>query len=115
MVAPDLPALTEPLVGDVLRALAVSPDQVLQLTPDRVEMLPPDSTCNSWRLGIDAPLSLKGAQVTTPASMNYVATLRHAPRYGDKFAIMNTISSLTTTDLARAYEIETRAHAFPLE
>ena len=26
---------------------------------------------------------------------------------------MNTISSLTTTDLARAYEIETRAHAFP--
>ncbi|BBE79800.1 ribosomal-protein-alanine acetyltransferase [Phytobacter sp. MRY16-398] len=45
--------------------------------------------------------------------MNYVATLRHAPRYGDKFAIMNTISSLTTTDLARAYEIETRAHAFP--
>ncbi|MET3704638.1 DNA polymerase III subunit psi [Citrobacter sp. UYEF32] len=66
MVAPDLPALTEPLVGDVLRALAVSPDQVLQLTPDRVEMLPPDSTCNSWQLGIDAPLSLKGAQVTTP-------------------------------------------------
>lgn len=26
---------------------------------------------------------------------------------------MNTISSLTTTDLARAYAIETRAHAFP--
>lgn len=26
---------------------------------------------------------------------------------------MNTISSLTTTDLTRAYEIETRAHAFP--
>lgn len=26
---------------------------------------------------------------------------------------MNTISSLTTTDLIRAYEIETRAHAFP--
>lgn len=45
--------------------------------------------------------------------MNYGATLRHVPRYGDKFAIMNTISSLTTTDLARAYEIETRAHAFP--
>lgn len=35
------------------------------------------------------------------------------PPYGNKFAIMNTISSLTTTDLARAYEIETRAHAFP--
>lgn len=66
MVASDLPALTEPLVGDVLRALAVSPDQVLQLTPDRVEMLPPGSTCNSWRLGIESPVTLKGAQVATP-------------------------------------------------
>ncbi|AKL13781.1 TPA: DNA polymerase III subunit psi [Kluyvera intermedia] len=66
MVASDLPALTEPLVGDVLRALAVSPDQVLQLTPDRVEMLPPGSTCNSWRLGIESPVALKGAQVATP-------------------------------------------------
>lgn len=66
MVASDLPALTEPLVGDVLRALAVSPDQVLQLTPDRVEMLPPGSTCNSWRLGVESPVALKGAQVATP-------------------------------------------------
>ena len=66
MVASDLPALTEPLVGDVLRALAVSPDQVLQLTPDRVEMLPPGSTCNSWRPGIESPVALKGAQVATP-------------------------------------------------
>lgn len=66
MVAPELPALTEPLVGDVLRALAVTPDQVLQLTPDRVEMLPPGSTCNSWRLGIESPLALDGAQVMTP-------------------------------------------------
>ncbi len=45
--------------------------------------------------------------------MNYAATLRHAPRYGNKSANMNTISSLSTTDLARAYAIETRAHAFP--
>ncbi len=34
MVANDLPALTDPLVSDVLRALTVSPDQVLQLTPE---------------------------------------------------------------------------------
>ena len=59
MVANDLPALTDPLVSDVLRALTVSPDQVLQLTPG--------SRCNSWRLGTDEPLSLEGAQVASPA------------------------------------------------
>jgi 16S rRNA (guanine1207-N2)-methyltransferase len=40
MVANDLPALTDPLVSDVLRALTVSPDQVLQLTPEKIAMLP---------------------------------------------------------------------------
>jgi len=67
MVSPALPALNDPLVTDVLRALTVTADQVLQLTPDRVAMLPPESHCNSWLLGIDAPLSLSGAQVSTPA------------------------------------------------
>ncbi|MDU2998333.1 MAG: DNA polymerase III subunit psi [Klebsiella pneumoniae] len=33
MVAETPPSLTEPLIGDILRALAVTPDQVLQLTP----------------------------------------------------------------------------------
>ena len=56
MVAAQLPALTEPLMSDILRALTVSQDQVLQLTPDRVAMLPQGSRCNSWRLGTDAPL-----------------------------------------------------------
>jgi DNA polymerase-3 subunit psi len=67
MVSPALPALNDPLVTDVLRALTVTADQVLQLTPDRVAMLPPESHCNSWLLGIDAPLPLSGAQVSTPA------------------------------------------------
>ncbi len=31
MVAETPPSLTEPLIGDILRALAVTPDQVLQL------------------------------------------------------------------------------------
>ncbi|UXY10340.1 DNA polymerase III subunit psi [Kosakonia sp. ML.JS2a] len=65
MVAPSLPALTEPLVSDVLRALTITADQVLQLTPDRVAMLPPGSQCNSWLLGVDGPLALAGAQVST--------------------------------------------------
>ena len=45
MVAETPPSLTEPLIGDILRALAVTPDQVLQLTPE----------------------PLAGAQVSTPA------------------------------------------------
>ena len=67
MVAEELPSLTEPLISDILRALAVTPDQVLQLTPERVAMLPQDSRCNSWRLGTEASLPLAGAQVSTPA------------------------------------------------
>ncbi len=67
-------ALTEPLASDILRALALSPDQVLQLTPDRVAMLPQDSRCNSWRLGTDAPLPLAGAQLSTPAFDELLAT-----------------------------------------
>ena len=58
MVANDLPALTDPLVSDVLRALTVSPDQVLQLTPEKIAMLPQGSRCNSWRLGTDEPFGL---------------------------------------------------------
>ncbi|MFZ6870297.1 DNA polymerase III subunit psi, partial [Klebsiella pneumoniae] len=58
---------TEPLIGDILSALAVTPDQVLQLTPERVAMLPQDSRCNSWRFGTEASLPLAGAQVSTPA------------------------------------------------
>ncbi|MRS15325.1 DNA polymerase III subunit psi [Enterobacteriaceae bacterium RIT691] len=67
MVAEELPPLTEPLVRDVLRALAVTPDQVLQLTPERVAMLPQGGRCNSWRLGEGEPVALEGAQVASPA------------------------------------------------
>lgn len=67
MVSSELPTLADPLINDVLRALALSADQVLQLTEDRVAMLPAESVCNSWRLGIEHPLPLAGAQVASPA------------------------------------------------
>ena len=67
MVAAEPPALTEPLMNDILRALPVSAHQFLQLTPDRVAILPQGSRCNSWRLGTEEPLQLDGAQVTSPA------------------------------------------------
>ncbi|YBP35357.1 DNA polymerase III subunit psi [Klebsiella pneumoniae] len=67
MVAETPPSLTEPLIGDILRALAVTPDQVLQLTPERVAMLPQDSRCNSWRIGAVDELPLEGSQISSPA------------------------------------------------
>jgi len=67
MVAETLPALDAPLVGDILRALMLRPDEVLQLTPDRAAMLPAGSKANSWQLGTPTSVPLEGAQVTTPA------------------------------------------------
>ncbi|MCE9991954.1 DNA polymerase III subunit psi [Enterobacter asburiae] len=66
MVAQELPALNEALVGDVLRSLKLTPDQVLQLTPDRVAMLPSDSRCNSWLLGEVDEVALTGSQIGSP-------------------------------------------------
>lgn len=67
MVAEEPPALSDPLVLDVLRSLELTTGQVMQLTPDRVAMMPQDSRCNSWRLGVEQPLSLDGAQLVSPA------------------------------------------------
>ncbi|MFW0764431.1 DNA polymerase III subunit psi [Trabulsiella odontotermitis] len=67
MVAEALPDLADPFISDVLRALMLSPDQVLQLTPERAVMLPEGSRANSWLLGAPAAVSLEGAQVSTPA------------------------------------------------
>lgn len=67
MVAQNPPELSDSLVSDVLRSLALSPQQVMQLTPERAAMLPEQTRCNSWRLGVDEPLGLPGVQLTTPA------------------------------------------------
>lgn len=67
MVADALPAMTEPLLLDIFRAMTVSPDCVLQLTPERVAMLPEESQCLSWRLGVAHALSLRGTQLASPA------------------------------------------------
>lgn len=66
MVAEERPALNDALIGDVLRSLKLTADQVLQLTPDRVAMLPPDSHCNCWRMGETNDISLSGSQISSP-------------------------------------------------
>jgi len=66
MVAQALPALNEPIVQDVLRALKLRPDEVMQLTPERVAMLHDGAHCNSWCLGVTEPLALPGAKLVSP-------------------------------------------------
>lgn len=62
MVAEQLPALNEPLIGDVLRSLKLTTEQVLQLTPDRVTMLHPTAaaTAGVWETSMRSPW--KGAR-----------------------------------------------------
>lgn len=67
MISPALPALTEPLIADVLHALGITPDQVLQLTPERVAMLPAGSRCHRWLLGTEDISPLEGTPVSSPA------------------------------------------------
>lgn len=66
IVAETPPALHEPLVNDVLRALNLQVPQVQALTPEQLEMLPDDARCNSWCLGLDAPVPLAGTQLASP-------------------------------------------------
>lgn len=68
MVADAPPPLTEPLLQDILRAMTLSPDQVLQLTPERAAMLPEDDDrrCATWCLGGDDAPALHGAQLMSP-------------------------------------------------
>ena len=74
MVADTPPALTEPLVRDILHALNLRPDEVMQLTPERVAMLHDGSQCNSWCLGVTEPLALPGAKLISPG----LEGLRHS-------------------------------------
>ncbi|MDR7343380.1 DNA polymerase-3 subunit psi [Pantoea alhagi] len=67
LIVADIPPTTEdPLVGDVLRALAIMPQQVVSVTPDQLAMLPAERACASWRLGTDTPVAQQGPQLSTP-------------------------------------------------
>lgn len=66
IVADILPAAGDPLVSDVLRAMAIAPQQTLSITPEQLAMLPDDRPCASWRLGTDAPVTQPGPQLSTP-------------------------------------------------
>lgn len=67
IVAVQPPEHSDALVSDILRSLALRPEQVYQLTPDQITMLPADTHCHSWRLGVESTLPLAGIQLSSPA------------------------------------------------
>lgn len=67
IVADVLPPEGNPLINDVIRSLNLRPAQVYCLQADQVKMLPTETHCNSWRLGISEPLTVAGAQLSSPA------------------------------------------------
>lgn len=112
MVANDLPALTDPLVSDVLRInRQPRPGAATDARKSRCCRKAVTATVGGWVL--TNRYHWKALRWHHRRSPIYGQTQRHAPRYGNKFAHMNTISSLETTDLPAAYHIEQRAHAFP--
>lgn len=66
IIAEVLPAMQDPLVADVLRALELREPQVQMLTPEQLAMLPDDTRCHSWCLGLDAPGTLAGTHLVSP-------------------------------------------------
>lgn len=69
LVAEHPPALDEPLISDVLRALDISPAQVMTLTPEQLPMLPEQLPCPGWLLGVESQHAFNGV-VFTSAVLN---------------------------------------------
>lgn len=76
IVARALPNPHDLLFCDVLRSLGLTPAQTYPLTPDQAAMLPEDTECNIWRLGVEEPLAVVGAQLYSPT----LAELSRDPR-----------------------------------
>ncbi|NIH15794.1 DNA polymerase III subunit psi [Serratia symbiotica] len=76
IVAQALPDPHDLLFCDVLRSLGLTPAQTYGLTPYQMAMLPEDTECNSWRMGMEEPLAVVGAQLYSPA----LAELSQDPR-----------------------------------
>ncbi|KAA9002709.1 DNA polymerase III subunit psi [Affinibrenneria salicis] len=67
IIANAPPADDDPLLGDVLRSLALTPRQVYSLTPQQAVMLPENTRCHCWLMGVDDPIRLNGGRLTSPA------------------------------------------------
>ncbi|PLK58999.1 DNA polymerase III subunit psi [Candidatus Palibaumannia cicadellinicola] len=67
LVAEQLPPPDHPLITDVVRTMALMPEQLLQVTPAQVMMLPKHSRFHCWWLGLTAIRNLDGISLLTPS------------------------------------------------
>lgn len=69
IVAEQLPALTEPLLVDIIRAAGLRHDNVYYLTAERAVMLPQETQCALWLLG-DVDVNASGEVKLTSQPFN---------------------------------------------
>lgn len=113
MVAETPPSLTEPLIGDILRALAVTPDRLCSLPPSGWRCCRRTAVATAGGWAQRRRCRWRAPRCPPPLLMNFRPARLLAGRSGNKSAHMNTISTLSTADLSNAWQIEKRAHAFP--
>lgn len=70
IVADAPPTSAEPLVADVLKSLALTPEQMFALTPDQLAMLSHPSDCPCWYLGVAMPDAAPLVSLSSPALDN---------------------------------------------
>ncbi|WP_192457660.1 DNA polymerase III subunit psi [Musicola keenii] len=80
IVADPLPANDDPLLLDVLRSLALAPEQSYSLTPQQAAMLPEPIHCHFWWQGVAPSRDPDGVQLTSPAlaELSYNAGAKRA-------------------------------------
>lgn len=61
------PRSDEPLVGDILRTLGLTPEELFSITPEQVAMISIAQPCISWRIDNSTELPFAGVQLNTPA------------------------------------------------
>lgn len=118
VICQTMPESASPLWLDLLRAMALTSDRVYCLMLDNVMMIPESVRCAFWLLGLDEAPALPSALQTLLCSTARLSTRcrlipRRSASFGSRSLTMNTISSLTPSDLTAAYRIELASHAFP--
>lgn len=84
LLAETLPALSSPLMQDILRAMLLSVEQVYCLTPEQAMMVPEDTRCVFWLMGVaqcpDLPAALTELPVLSTPTLPELADNPEAKR-----------------------------------
>ncbi|GKX62826.1 DNA polymerase III subunit psi [Pragia fontium] len=66
LLSEQLPALSSPLMLDILRAMQLTSEQVYALMPEQAMMIPENIRCVLWLIGLNEPPSLPTALAELP-------------------------------------------------